>query len=94
MCYQESQMYLSLEEAAVAEESFSVYCKHVEMYNIIHLRASKHPLFLQKSLSYKIQEKRQRAHGVLDDGKSIVFKRPSNFNSLNPVTRLQVIISA
>ena len=33
MCYQESQMYLSLEEAALAEESFSVYCKHVELYN-------------------------------------------------------------
>ena len=87
-------MYLSPEEAALAEESFSMYCKPAELYNILSLRASKQPLFLQRSLSYKIQEKRQRAHGVLDDGKSIVFKRPSNFNSLNPVTRLQVIISA
>lgn len=53
-------MYLSPEEAALAEESFSMYCKPVELYNILQHRASKHPLFLQRSLSYKIQEKRQR----------------------------------
>lgn len=53
-------MYLSHEEADLAEESFSMYCKPVELYNILKLRASKQPLFLQRNLSYKIQEKRQR----------------------------------
>jgi hypothetical protein len=53
-------MYLSPEGAALAEESFSMYCKPLELYNILQHRASKHPLFLQRSLSYKIQAKRQR----------------------------------
>ncbi|KAH9325384.1 hypothetical protein KI387_005562, partial [Taxus chinensis] len=60
MCYQDSQMYLSPEEAAAAEESLATYCKPVEFYNILQRRALRHPLFLQRCLHYKIQAKRRR----------------------------------
>eukprot|EP01018_Ginkgo_biloba_P033967 Gb_40733 [translate_table: standard] len=60
MCYQDTQVYLSAEETAAAEESLSIYCKPVELYNILQRRALRHPLFLQRCLHYKIQAKRQR----------------------------------
>lgn len=58
--YQNSRVYLSAEEAAAAEESLSVYCKPVELYNILQCRALRHPLFRARCLRYKIQAKRQR----------------------------------
>lgn len=39
MCHQESKVHLSSEEAIAAEESLSVYCKPVELYNILQRRA-------------------------------------------------------
>lgn len=58
--YQNPRAFLSAEEAAAAEESLSVYCKPVELYNILQRRALRHPLFLQRCLRYKIQAKKQR----------------------------------
>ncbi|XP_031483350.1 polycomb group protein EMBRYONIC FLOWER 2 isoform X1 [Nymphaea colorata] len=60
MCRQDSRVHLSTEEAAAAEESLSVYCKPVELYNILQRRALRHPSFLQRCLHYKIQAKHKK----------------------------------
>lgn len=60
MCRQDSQVHLSAEEELAAEESLSIYCKPVELYNILQRRAVRNPLFLQRCLSYKIQVKHRR----------------------------------
>jgi len=43
-----------------AEKSFALYCKPVELYNIIQRRAIKNPPFVQRSLLYKIQARRKK----------------------------------
>ncbi|KAJ9539782.1 hypothetical protein OSB04_026288, partial [Centaurea solstitialis] len=60
MCRQEARVRLSEEEQIAAEESLSIYCKPVELYNILQRRAIKNPPFLQRCLHYKIQEKHKR----------------------------------
>ncbi|WOL07277.1 polycomb group protein EMBRYONIC FLOWER 2-like isoform X1 [Canna indica] len=60
MCRQQSRVRLTAEEQLAAEESLSVYCKPVELYNILQRRAIQNPLFLQRCLQYKIQAKRKR----------------------------------
>lgn len=60
MCRQQSRGPLTAEEALVAEESLSVYCKPVELYNILQRRAIRNPSFLQRCLHYKIQAKHKR----------------------------------
>ncbi|XP_020112648.1 polycomb group protein EMBRYONIC FLOWER 2 isoform X2 [Ananas comosus] len=60
MCRQQSRVRLTAEEQRAAEESFLLYCKPVELYNILQRRAIKNPSFLQRSLLYKIQAKRKR----------------------------------
>lgn len=57
MCREESHVHLSPEEEVAAEESLSVYCKPVELYNILQRRAIRNPSFLQRCLLYKIQAK-------------------------------------
>lgn len=39
MCRQDSEAHLSAEEELAAEESLSIYCKPVELYNILQRRA-------------------------------------------------------
>ncbi|KAL5717126.1 hypothetical protein ACHQM5_010194 [Ranunculus cassubicifolius] len=60
MCRQDSRVHLSPEDAIAAEESLSVYCKPVELYNILERRAVQNPSFLQRCLQYKIQAKHRR----------------------------------
>ncbi|XP_022737366.1 polycomb group protein EMBRYONIC FLOWER 2-like [Durio zibethinus] len=57
MCREESRLHLSVEEEIAAEESLSIYCKPVELYNILQRRAVRNPSFLQRCLWYKIQAK-------------------------------------
>nr|KJB19635.1 hypothetical protein B456_003G112000 [Gossypium raimondii] len=57
MCREDSRLHLSAEEEIAAEESLSIYCKPVELYNILQRRAVRNPLFLQRCLRYKIQAK-------------------------------------
>ncbi|XWS36991.1 hypothetical protein CRYUN_Cryun19dG0004900 [Craigia yunnanensis] len=57
MCREDSRVHLSAEEEIAAEESLSIYCKPVELYNILQRRAVKNPSFLQRCLRYKIQAK-------------------------------------
>ncbi|XP_019435555.1 PREDICTED: polycomb group protein EMBRYONIC FLOWER 2 isoform X2 [Lupinus angustifolius] len=52
--------HLSTEEELVAEESLSIYCRPVELYNIIQRRAISNPSFLQRCLHYKIKAKHKR----------------------------------
>lgn len=47
-------------DVRAAEESLSLYCKPIELYNIIQRRALRNPIFLQRCLRYKIEEARQR----------------------------------
>ncbi|XP_010275448.1 PREDICTED: polycomb group protein EMBRYONIC FLOWER 2 isoform X2 [Nelumbo nucifera] len=75
MCRQDSRVHLSAEEAIAAEESLSIYCKPVELYNILQRRALRNPSFLQRCLHYKIQAKRKRRiqmtvslSGAVNDG--------------------------
>ncbi|PWA43168.1 embryonic flower 2 [Artemisia annua] len=51
---------LSEEEQREAEESLTVYCKPIELYNILQRRATKNPSFLERCLHYKQQEKHKR----------------------------------
>ncbi|KAG5558265.1 hypothetical protein RHGRI_008261 [Rhododendron griersonianum] len=60
MCRQESRVHLSAEEEIAAEESLSIYCKPVELYNILQRRAIRSPSFLQRCLQYKIQAKHKK----------------------------------
>ncbi|KAK7844785.1 polycomb group protein embryonic flower 2 [Quercus suber] len=60
MCRQDSRVRLSAEEEMEAEESLSIYCKPVELYNILQRRAIRNPSFLQRCLRYKIQAKHKR----------------------------------
>ncbi|URD99229.1 polycomb group protein EMBRYONIC FLOWER [Musa troglodytarum] len=60
MCHQQSRVQLTAEEQLAAEESLSVYCKPVELYNILQRRAIQNPSFLQRCLQYKMQAKRKR----------------------------------
>lgn len=50
MCRHEARVHLTQEEQAAAEESLSVYCKPVELYNILQRRAVKNVTFLICSL--------------------------------------------
>ncbi|XP_031740638.1 polycomb group protein EMBRYONIC FLOWER 2 isoform X6 [Cucumis sativus] len=60
MCRVESRVHLSEEEEIAAEESLLLYCKPVELYNILQRRAIRNPLFLQRCLRYKIETKHKR----------------------------------
>ncbi|KDP22473.1 hypothetical protein JCGZ_26304 [Jatropha curcas] len=60
MCREDGRMHLSAEEEMAAEESLSIYCKPVELYNILQRRAIRNPSFLQRCLNYKIQAKHKR----------------------------------
>ncbi|XP_059459620.1 polycomb group protein EMBRYONIC FLOWER 2 isoform X3 [Corylus avellana] len=60
MCRQDSRVRMSAEEEIAAEESLSIYCKPVELYNILQRRAIRNPSFLQRCLRYKIEAKHKR----------------------------------
>lgn len=46
MCREDSHLHLSAEEEIAADESLSVYCKPVELYNILQRRAVRNVIFL------------------------------------------------
>uniref|UniRef100_A0A0R0HS66 Uncharacterized protein n=1 Tax=Glycine max TaxID=3847 RepID=A0A0R0HS66_SOYBN len=52
--------HLSAEEELAAEESLSIYCKPVELYNILQRRAMRNPSFLQRCLHYRIKAKHKK----------------------------------
>ncbi|KAI4351274.1 hypothetical protein L6164_005650 [Bauhinia variegata] len=60
MCHPDSRVPLSAEEELAAEESLSIYCKPVELYNILQRRAIGNPSFLQRCLDYRIKAKQKR----------------------------------
>lgn len=60
MFHQKSQVPLTDKETIAAEEHLLVYCKPVELYNILQNRAKHKPSFLQRCLTYKIQAKRNK----------------------------------
>ncbi|GKA09474.1 hypothetical protein Tco_0688805 [Tanacetum coccineum] len=60
MCHNEARANMSQEEQAAAEESLSVYCKPVELYNILQRRAVRNPSFIRRNLHYILQEKQKR----------------------------------
>lgn len=45
MCRQDPRAHLSPEEQIAAEESLSIYCKPVELYNILQRRAARNVSF-------------------------------------------------
>ncbi|WCJ36416.1 VEFS-Box of polycomb protein [Euphorbia peplus] len=60
MCRDDGRLHLSAEEEMAAEESLSIYCKPVELYNILQRRSMRNPSFLQRCLSYKVQAKHKK----------------------------------
>ncbi|XP_060971882.1 polycomb group protein EMBRYONIC FLOWER 2 isoform X1 [Cannabis sativa] len=60
MCRQSCCVHLSVEDAVAVEETLLVYCKPVELYNILRCRALDNPSFLRRCLNYKIQARRKR----------------------------------
>ncbi|MCO5594320.1 hypothetical protein L7F22_048350 [Adiantum nelumboides] len=58
-----------------AEESLSLYCKPIELYNIIQRRALRNPTFLQRCLRYKIEEARQRRLKLTISSIKVVFPK-------------------
>ncbi|GLU05531.1 hypothetical protein SLE2022_226280 [Rubroshorea leprosula] len=61
MCRQNSCLHLSMDESVTAEESLLIFCKPVELYNILRQRALHNPSFLRRCLKYKLQDKRKRS---------------------------------
>ncbi|KAL6181245.1 hypothetical protein ACLB2K_047900 [Fragaria x ananassa] len=55
---------MSAGEAVSIEENLLIYCKPVELYNILRPRALHNPLFLRRCLRYKIQAKHKRRFNV------------------------------
>ncbi|KAM1034325.1 hypothetical protein ACFX2J_037551 [Malus domestica] len=60
MCRHNSCAHLPVEEAVAIDESLLMYCKPVELYNILRPRALHNPLFLRRCLHYKIQARRTK----------------------------------
>ncbi|VAH39682.1 unnamed protein product [Triticum turgidum subsp. durum] len=60
MCRQPSTLHLSPDEQLAAEETFKLYCKPVELCNVIQKRALDNPAFLQRCLHYMIQARRKK----------------------------------
>ncbi|XBI86919.1 hypothetical protein VPH35_025067 [Triticum aestivum] len=60
MCRQPSTLHLSPDEQLAAEETFKLYCKPVELCNVIQKRALDNPAFLQRCLHYMIQARHKK----------------------------------
>ncbi|ESR53450.1 hypothetical protein CICLE_v10024194mg [Citrus x clementina] len=60
MCHQNYCELLSAEEATAGEERLLIYCKPVELYNILRHRAQLNPSYLRRCLHYKIRAKHKR----------------------------------
>ncbi|XBI86145.1 hypothetical protein VPH35_094156 [Triticum aestivum] len=60
MRQQQLRARLSPDEQLAAEESFALYCKPVELYNIIQRRAIRNPAFMQRCLHYKIHASQKK----------------------------------
>lgn len=97
MCRQDSRVHLSAEEEIAAEESLSIYCKPVELYNILQRRAIRNPSFLQRCLHYKIQEKHKRRiqmtislSGTVNDGSQTQNLFPLYILLARPVSNIAV----
>lgn len=79
MCRQDSQPHLSREEEDAAELSLSLYCKPVELYNILQRRAVERPKFLQRCLLYKKQAKSRRLKMTISlTGKTVHGSQPQD----------------
>ncbi|CAD6219788.1 unnamed protein product [Miscanthus lutarioriparius] len=57
---QQLRTALSPDEKLAAERDLALYCKPVELYNIIQQRAVKNPLFIQRCLLYNIHARRKK----------------------------------
>lgn len=51
----------SMDGSLTADESLLIYCKPVELYNILRQRALHNPTFLRRCLKYKLQARRKRS---------------------------------
>ncbi|KAK4844948.1 hypothetical protein QYF36_026375 [Acer negundo] len=51
---------MHVEETAAGEESLLLFCKPVELLNILRPRARHNPSHLRRCLRYKIQARRKR----------------------------------
>lgn len=97
MCHQNSCVHFSAEEAVAAEESLLIYCKPVELYNILQCRALQNPSFLQRCLRYKIQARRKQRlqmtislSGTIKDGMQAKDLLPVYVLMAKPVSDTEV----
>lgn len=74
-----------VEEAVAAEECLLVYCKPVELYNILQRRARRSPSFLPRCLSYKIEARWKT--GSMDGNVIFNYRDQNNLLRKTEVTR-------
>ncbi|XP_054809645.1 polycomb group protein EMBRYONIC FLOWER 2-like isoform X2 [Prosopis cineraria] len=60
MCRQNSPVHHSTEEDTAADESLLIYCKPVELYNILYRRSLHNPSFLRRCLHYKLRARHRK----------------------------------
>ncbi|CAO2836839.1 unnamed protein product [Amaranthus hypochondriacus] len=85
MCHQSSCPCVTVEEDVAAEECLLVYCKPVELYNILQRRAQHNPSFLARCLNYKIEAKWKR--GLMDGNVIFNYRDHNNLLRKTEVTR-------
>ncbi|KNA07577.1 hypothetical protein SOVF_170520 isoform A [Spinacia oleracea] len=85
MCHQSSCPLVTVEEEVAAEECLLVYCKPVELYNILQRRAHQNPSFLSRCLNYKIEAKWKT--GLMDGNVIFNYRDQSNLLRKTEVTR-------
>ncbi|XP_021772505.1 polycomb group protein EMBRYONIC FLOWER 2-like isoform X2 [Chenopodium quinoa] len=85
MCHQSSCPCVTVEEDVAAEECLLVYCKPVELYNILQRRAHQNPSFLPRCLNYKIEAKWKT--GLMDGNVIFNYRDHSNLLRKTEVTR-------
>ncbi|KAK3026418.1 hypothetical protein RJ639_041430 [Escallonia herrerae] len=80
MCRQDSRVHLSAEEEIAAEESLTIYCKPVELYNILQRRAIRN-VTIQLTISLP---------GSVDDGSPTRSLFPLYILLARPVSNVHV----
>ncbi|KAJ1404799.1 Polycomb protein, VEFS-Box [Sesbania bispinosa] len=58
--HQDAYVHLSAEERLAADQSLAIYCKPIELYNMIQERSIGCPIVLPRCLNYKIEVKNKK----------------------------------
>ncbi|THG02273.1 hypothetical protein TEA_012244 [Camellia sinensis var. sinensis] len=95
MCRQDSRVHLSVEEEVAAEESLSIYCKPVELYNILQRRAIRNVIlhFFKDACSTKYKRSTKKGPSLPFDCRAAFIGAPSWIMAVCGWFRIQMTIS-